>query len=309
MRFRRIYTLAIFLILSIFFAVFACAQITQAPGTATAESLLIGPGDMLHIQVFDTPELEQHARVTDAGNVPLVFLGNVQIAGQTPEAAARSIEAELVQKGYMKKPHVTVNIETFSTQGVLVIGQVVHPGPYLIDTPRSVLDVLGMAGGLTDLADRKITVERHGTGERLQYFVSNNPEEIFSHSLMIHPADKIVVSRAGVVYAIGDFARPGGFVMSNNKGQLTALQMLALAGGTPSSAVPSHARLIRRTGGGDSFTETRIQLSDMQKGKIPDITLQPEDILYVPFSYLKNIATNSSQILAAAGAAAVYAVP
>ena len=63
--------------------------------TRPTESILIGPGDMLHVQVFDTPELEQHARVTDDGNVPLIFLGNVHVAGLTPEAAARLIETDL----------------------------------------------------------------------------------------------------------------------------------------------------------------------------------------------------------------------
>ncbi len=85
--------------------------------------------------------------------------------------------------------------------------------------------------------------------------------------------------------------------------------MLALAGGTPPTAVPSNARLIRRTGTGDGYTETKIQLSDMQKGKIPDMQLQPDDMIYVPFSYLKNVAVNASSVVAAAGAAAVYAVP
>jgi polysaccharide biosynthesis/export protein len=275
--------------------------------TAATESILIGAGDMLHIQVFDSPEMDQHARVTDDGNVPLIFLGNVHLAGMTPEGAARTIEARLRQGKVLKHPQVAVLLEQYATQGVLVIGQVAHPGSYQIDTARSVLDVLGLAGGLTAVADRKITILRHGTGERLGYFVSNNPDDAFDHSVLVHPGDKLMVPKAGVVYALGDFARPGGYVLSNNKGQLTALQMLSLAGGTPSSAVPSHARLIRRTG--DGYSETRIQLSDMQKGKIPDIQLQPDDMVYVPFSYVKNIATNSSQILAAAGAAAVYAVP
>ena len=56
----------------------------------TTESLLIGPGDMLHVQVFDTPELEQHARVTDDGNVPLIFLGNVHVAGLDARSALRA---------------------------------------------------------------------------------------------------------------------------------------------------------------------------------------------------------------------------
>ena len=290
-------------------AVCASAFAQTAPGAAPAptESILIGAGDMLHVQVFDTPEMDQHARVTDDGNVPLIFLGNVHVAGLTPEAAARTIEAQLTEKQYMKHPQVTVNIESFATQGVLVIGEVAHPGSYQIDTSRPVLDVLSLAGGLSEVANRHITIERHGTGERVKYFVSNDPEEAFDHSVLIHPGDKVMVPKASLVYALGDVAKPGGYMMNNNKSQLSVLQMVALAGGTPPSAKPSSARLIRRTA--DGYSDTPIQLSDMQKGKIPDIPLQPDDIVYVPFSYLKNIAANASAIVAGASSAAVYAIP
>lgn len=283
--------------LFVFFTVSGFAQST--------ESLLIGPGDMLHILVFDTPELEQHARVTDDGNVPLVFLGNVHVAGLTPEGAARLIESDLVSKQYMKHPQVTVSLDQLATQGVLVIGQVVHPGPVQIDTSRPVLDVLGLAGGLTDGADRKVTIERHGSGERVQYFVSNNPEEAFDHSVLIHPGDKVFVPKAAVAYMLGDVPKPGGYAFTDNKAQLTALQMVSLAGGTPPNANPADARLIRRTA--DGYTNTHIQLSDMQKGKVADFVLQPDDIIYVPFSYMKNIALNLAQIVSAAGSASVYA--
>ena len=57
------------------------------------ESLLIGPGDLLHLQVYDTPEMEQRARVTDAGTIPFNFLGNVSVSGLTaPEQAAERID-------------------------------------------------------------------------------------------------------------------------------------------------------------------------------------------------------------------------
>jgi polysaccharide export outer membrane protein len=273
----------------------------------TAESILIGPGDMLHVQVFDTPEMDQHARVTDDGTVPLIFLGNVHVAGLTPGAAARAIETQLQQKELMKHPQVTVSIEQYATQGVLVIGQVAHPGSYQIDTSRPVLDVISLAGGLSELANRKITIERHGTGERVQYIVSNDPEEAFDHSVLIHPGDKIMVPKAPIAYMLGDVNKPGAYSFSNsNKTQITVLQMLALAGGTPPTARPAVAKLIRRTA--DGYSETQIQLSDMQKGKIADIPMQSDDIVYVPYSYLKNIAMNAAQIVSAAGAASVYAV-
>lgn len=291
---------------SVFPALFLSLTVSALAQTPAPESILIGPGDMLHIQVFDTPELEQHARVTDDGNVPLVFLGNVHVAGLTPQAAAHTIETDLQDKQYMKHPQVSVSIEQYATQGVLVIGQVAHPGSYQIDTSRPVLDVLSLAGGLTDVANRRITIERHGTGERVQYFVSNNPEEAFDHSVLIHPGDKLMVPKAPVAYMLGDVNKPGGYAFTNNNSQLTALQMLAMAGGTPPTARPAVARLIRRNG--DGYTEKQIQLSDIQKGKLPDFVLQPDDIIYVPYSYTKNIAVNIAQIASAAGSATVYGI-
>jgi len=138
------------------------------------ESLLIGPGDFLHVQVFDTPELEQHARVTDAGELPLILGGNVKVAHLAPADAARVIEKRLLDGHFLLNPRVLVSIDEYATQKVSVLGEVKTPGAYPINTPRSVLDVLTLAGGLTDLADRKILIERQGTGERVLYFVSNH---------------------------------------------------------------------------------------------------------------------------------------
>ena len=117
---------------------------------AQNESLLIGPGDLLHLQVYDTPEMEQHARVTDAGTIPFSFLGSVSVSGLTPEQAAEQIEHRLVAAGVMLHPQVTVRVEAYATQNASVMGQVQKPGIYEIDTGRKVVEVLAMAGGLTD---------------------------------------------------------------------------------------------------------------------------------------------------------------
>ena len=298
--------LALVLVSSVFATASAQTQPQQTPApAASAESLLIGPGDMLHIQVFDTPELEQHARVTDDGNVPLIFLGNTHVAGLTPEAAARTIETGLQQKEYVKHPQVTVTIEQYGTQGVLVIGDVKNPGSYQIDTSRAVLDVLSLAGGINDDANRHIMIERHGSGERVQYFVSNNPEEAFDHSVLVHPGDKVMVPKAPIAYAQGNFNKPGGYPMNNNDGQLTMLQIVSLAGGMPPTSKLGDVHLIRRNG--DGYQDIVVDLGKMQKGKIADMQLQGNDIVYVPFSYIKNIGYNVTGIIAAAGGAAIYA--
>lgn len=277
-----------------------------APGLAaqTKESLLIGPGDLLHVQVFDTPELEAHARVTDAGELPLLLVGNVRVVSMTPAQAAKAIEEALLRGHILLSPQVAVNVDVYATQYVSILGEVHTPGAYAINTPRSILDVLTLAGGLTDLADRKVLIERHGTSEKVPFFLSNAPDVAMDTSVTVNPGDTLFVPKAGIVYVLGDVGRPGGYTMTNNEGTMSALELVARAGATNHTAVPSHAILIRKSGSG--YNETALSLSDMQKGKRPDLPLQAKDIIYVPFSYMRNFVVQGSGIAASAASAAVY---
>ena len=272
---------------------------------AQQESLVIGPGDEVHVQVFDTPDLNEDARVTDSGELPLVLGGKIKLASLTPDEAAHSIEAALIQAHVMYYPRVLVTVTQYATQNVTVFGQVVKPGTYNIDTPRSVVDVLGLAGGLTDLADRHVTIERHTSHRQISYTVSNRSDDLLDQKVMVNPGDKVVVPKAGIVYVLGDVGRPGGYPMTNNDGTLTVLQAIAAAGGTANSAVPSKTRLIRRTSVG-GYQSDPVPFSAMQKGKKPDIPLQAGDIVYVPFSYLRNTALGLTGIAAAATSAVIY---
>lgn len=275
----------------------------------TSESLLIGPGDTLHILILDTPELEQHPRVTDSGEIPLIGIGNLKVAGLTPGAAAEKIREQLISMHYMNHPQVTVTVEQYATQTVSVLGQVKNPGTYTISTPRSILSVVALAGGLTDSANYHITIQRRdGSQSPVDYNLSNDPHDAIANEVQVYPGDTVIVPKAGIAYVLGDVNRPGGFVMQNNHSQLTVVQAVALAGGTPPSAVPSHAKLIRRTPEG-GYQEIAVNFSAMQKGKKPDMLLQPDDIIYMPFSYLLNIAATSSGIVALATSAAIYTLP
>jgi polysaccharide export outer membrane protein len=161
-----------------------------------------------------------------------------------------------------------------------------------------------MAGGLTELADRKIVIERRATHERFTYVVSNDGSAALDQKVVVYPGDTVLVAKVGVVYVLGDVGRPGGFPMATNDSTISVLQAVALAGGTPPTAVPSHARLIRKTPQG--YAETHLPLSDMQKGKVADMPMFANDIVYVPFSYAKSMVVNASSIIAVAGSAAVY---
>jgi polysaccharide biosynthesis/export protein len=285
-----------------------CLGQSTVQSNSPTESLLIGPGDLLNVQVFDTPELTQSPRVTDAGTAPILLLGNIHVAGMTPAQAASAIEQALIERKLMLHPLVTVGILEYATQSVAILGQVKLPGTYPITAPRSVIDMIAAAGGLTDVADRQITIERQSDpAKRVGFFLSNDSKDTLNNNLLVYPGDKVIIPKAGLVYVLGDVKAPGGYVMNNNSSQLTVLQAVAAAGGTNHSAVPSHSRLISKNGAG--YKDKKLELSAIQKGKQPDIPLQPGDIVYVPFSYLRNLAVQASGVVAAATSASIYALP
>jgi polysaccharide biosynthesis/export protein len=272
---------------------------------AQTETLTIGPGDLLHVKVLEASDLEQSARVTDAGELSLILGGNVQVAGMIPADAAHAIERCLVRNHYLLTPHVSVVVEQTATRNVTILGQVRSPGSYSIGTSRPILDVLALAGGLTDLADRRVTIQRSASKERIKFVVSNSADAALDGSVAVLPGDTVLVAKAPVVYILGDVNRPGGIAMVTNDSKLSAVQAISIAGGTPPNAVPSHSRLIRRQADG-SHIEIPLQLSAMEKGKQPDIDLQADDILYVPFSYTRNMAVGAGSLVSATSSAAIY---
>lgn len=272
---------------------------------AQKESLLIAPGDALHIQVYDTPEMEQRAKVTDTGEIPVSFIGNVKVANLTPGQAATEIEQRLITAGIMLHPQVTVRVDAYATQNVSVMGQVLKPGAYEIDTRRKVIDVLALAGGLTDIADRHITIERHSDpSQKIEYYFSNVAGTALGDDPLVYPGDTVVVPKAAVVYVLGDVSKPGGYPISTNNSKMTVLEAISLAGYANHSAAVGKSKLVRRTPTG--VEEIDLPVSAMQKGHKADIPLMPDDVVYVPFSFWRNVAVNGQSILASATSAAIY---
>jgi polysaccharide export outer membrane protein len=272
---------------------------------AQNESLVIGPGDLVRVQVYDTPEFDQHPRVDDAGNVPLLFIGNVSIGGKTPAQAAIAIASALVNKQLMRRPQVSVTIEQYATQDVAVLGEVNKPGTYAISTPRSVLDVLSMAGGLNPLADRHVIVRHHKTpGQQESYLAASDASVNTTPDIYVYPGDTVLVSKTHFVYVLGDVARPGGYPMSTSDTPMTLLETLSEAGSPNRTAVVSNAKLIRKKSGG--VEEKKLDIAAIENGKQADFTVEADDVIFIPFSYAKNFVLTGTSVAASVGAAALY---
>jgi polysaccharide export outer membrane protein len=121
---------------------------------------------------------------------------------------------------------------------------------------------------------------------------------------MVYPGDTILVPKAGVIYVLGDVARPGAYVMQDDA-KLTVLQAMAMASGVNRTAKEDATRLIRKVNG--KYQEQQVSLDAIEKGKKPDMQLEADDVLYVPFSMAKNVVLGASGIVSSTSSAAIYA--
>lgn len=279
---------------------------TAAP--SARESLLIGPGDLLRITVLRESELDQKVRVLDSGEIALQLAGTVVVQGLTPAEAAARIAAKYRDGNFLLHPEVSVLVEEYATQTVTVLGQVGHPGTVRLTAPRTLIDVLSLAGGFNEYADRHVVVERRARdgqpAERVRAYLPNRAEEALNADILIRPGDTVLVPKAGIVYVLGDVARPGGYVMQYDS-KLTVLQAIALASGASKTASERKARLVRSVDGRPVSID--LPLRDMERGREPDVALEANDIVYVPFSAMRNLSLGLANITAAASSALIYA--
>jgi polysaccharide export outer membrane protein len=267
----------------------------------------IAPGDLVEISVFDVPELLQQVRVGSDGKAQLALIGDTQLAGLTGQQAAEMIARELRERNFLVNPQVNVLVKESTTQGVSVAGEVQHPGIYQILGPRTLLDVISMAGGLTSVADTKITIKhRSGAEDSVTVNLKNDDAKTsVAMDVQVYPGDLVVVPRAGIVYVLGEVARPGGFVMQNS-GKITLLQALAQAGSVLSTGSASHAILLRKKD--DGYGSSNLNVNKIARGQEPDIELHANDIVFVPNSRLKSAIRNTTSIASSIGTASVYAI-
>jgi polysaccharide export outer membrane protein len=278
-----------------------------APDSAAAQ-IRIGGGDLLNISVYGVPELTQDVRVNNSGDVYLPLIGYVQLGGLTLDQAQTVIENRLREGEFVKTPHVTVFLKDYVNQSATVTGEVTRPGIYPILGTRRLLEVLAAAGGLTARAGRTVIITHRDHPDEPEKFdlpadLTKSPKE----NIEILPGDTLVVSRAGVVYVVGEVLRPSGLVMDNNE-RMTAIQAVALAGGPTPIAALNSARLIRVTDTGRE--ELPLPLKNMFSAKQADMKLKPDDIIVVPASFGKKATRRSMEsVLAITQSLAIYRLP
>jgi polysaccharide export outer membrane protein len=306
---------------------------------------VIGGGDLIGIEVFDVPELSREVRVNESGfvSIPLVPV-KVQAAGLTAFQLQDKLAELLQANGLVTHPQITVTVKEQHSEPITVIGAVRTPLTLQAVHQMTLLQVLSQAGGITDDAGSKVLITRvrrlpdpgspdpgspandpaasdqaansqaAHEGNESKDSISIDLNDLLDsgdpkYNIPLYGGDVVTVPHSGVIYAVGAVQRPGGFAMETDRQQLTVLKIVSLAGGLTPTAKPGSAVILRQPPGSAQRRQLPVDVKKILSLKSEDLTLQRNDILYVPDSTGKHALRRSAEIaIAIATGAAIIRV-
>jgi len=257
----------------------------------------IRPGDIVEVQIFEAPEYSVRMPVSPAGQIAIPYAGLFHIEGMTSIEASQAIARLFVENQILRDPRVIVTTQQFG-YSVTVMGEVKTPGIYNLAGRKRLLDLLTEAGGVTTSAGHVIEIFAPGS--------MKNPTTVLwdptlrendNAELEIKTGETILVSRCGVVYVGGNVNRPGAYPLCESN-HTTLSEVIALAQGSKPNSYSQKTLLIRSSGSGTRVVQ-KVKLEDVLRGRTVDITMQPDDILFIPPSILK--AAGKTALVAAIG--------
>jgi polysaccharide biosynthesis/export protein len=262
----------------------------------------VGPEDLLEITLFNIPEGSNTermvtprtvtVRVTQQGQISLPLLGEIDVKGLTVLGLEKKLR-EAYDK-YIYNPQVGVLIRDFR-QRASVIGAVQKPGVFELTGPKSVIELLAMAGGISEKAGAQVHIYRQGANGREAHVIDLavlansagliNAANAAMINMPVEPSDMINVPEAGKFFIEGAVRKPGSYPL----GRLYSLtQAVATAGGVDPELNSNDVSILRRRGPGEIQTIV-LNLPEVMSGSVADPEIQPDDVIVVPMNTVKYI--------------------
>ena len=231
----------------------------------------LGMGDMVRVTVFRNPELTTEGRVSERGTILFPMIGEVNIAGLTPSQAGARIADKLRSGKYVVNPEVTVSMMQVNSRQVSVLGNVVKPGRYPLDsTTAHLTDVIALAGGVGPTGSDEVTIitNRGGKPEK----VNVDMAEMFrrgdlTRNVTLEPGDTIYVHKAPMVYVYGEVQKGGAYRVEPN---MTVMQAIAMGGGITPRGTERGIKISRRDASGVKRVDADL-----------NTTVQADDVIYI----------------------------
>jgi polysaccharide export outer membrane protein len=277
----------------------ALATLAKQTALSTAD-YQIGPEDLLQLTLFNVAAEEFKrtprtltVRVSQRGFITLPLIGQLRVAGLTPV----ELEAELNKRydKYFRGPDVGVLVAEYR-QRVSVIGSVQKAGSFDLTGPKTVIDILAMAGGVTDKAGTQVHIYRQGLNGRESHVIdllalaSNasliNASNAGLITMPMQSGDVINVPPAGMFFVDGAVKAPGSYPLGR---RYSLTQALATAGGVNRDLNSSDITIFRRNGPASGIEPISIDLNEILAGSTNDPQIEADDVIVVPINSLKYV--------------------
>ncbi len=296
----------------------AQAQSLPAASERSNDRYRIGFQDVLDIQVFKHSELNQRATVSPQGTISLFRLDGPVVAVCKTEAELERELAAAYKAKFIKDPQVKVFVAEQKSQSVSVIGAVEKPGSFFVNRRVHLLEMLAMAGGPNKESGTRLIVARTGSTSNCK---ENGVDEDADVSVMdfkirevqegkkvywLQPGDVVSVLDADIVYVYGNVNQQGAIKVRE---RITLTQALVSAEGLKAAAKKDKIRVLRQREGSAEREELVFDLNQIDKGKVKDPILEPNDIVAVSTDTAKAILFGLANAIKSSAPNAVYRLP
>ena len=200
---------------------------------------LLGPQDVVNITVLGEEELSRKYTIEQDGTFTFPLIGRVTARGLTLRALEEELKKRLVTGEYLKNPEVSVAVDAYQSQRIMIWGEVNQPNEYQLIGDMTLLSALAKAGSVTANAGRQAVIVRGGkkgvgpngeAGEQeiIRIDLTDLQAGNMALNIPLRDGDTINIPKAQSVFISGHVKTPGGYPVDEG---MTVLQVLSLAGG------------------------------------------------------------------------------
>ena len=241
----------------------AGAALANTPSKADA-AYVLGAEDVIEVSVLGQDEFKARGRIRADGTIVLPLIGSMNAAGRTPIQLSDDIAKKLQSGGFYSRPMVNVEIASYASRYVIVLGEFAQPGLLPVDRPYRVSEIVARAGGIKPSGANHVILRRADGGTELKLPFDQLATGGDAQDPLVQPGDKVFVPPAELFYIYGQVNAPGVYPLNE---VLTLRKAIARGGG------------LTQTG-----SEKRVSIyHEGQQDKSPELdrVVKPGDVIVV----------------------------
>lgn len=230
-----------------------------AAAPAITQSYVLGPDDVVEVDVLGRQDFKTRARIRNDGTIVLPLLGSVRAADRTPIQFAEDVTAALRRGGYFSNPLVSVDVVGYASRYVTVLGHVNSPGLVPVDRGYRVSEILARVGGVRETAADYIHLRR-ADGAEVRLNIATLATGGADEDPFVEPGDKLFSPQAELVYVSGQVNQPGAYPLASD---MTLRMAIARGGGLTPSGTDRRVKVTRKGLPVNVGLDDKIQAGDV----------------------------------------------